>query len=143
MRFLQKLVRKRPGAEPGNAEENLDDLYCEFCKSFEVRPGVLLMDELRSQGRDELIEWLRPQTPCAIPKSLLRLFVPAARAGHRIWEKEGLSTNYSGNWTEGGGLPPPDSMKALGELATVLDKPVTLYFTKEEDGPFFETRFLP
>src|SRR5262249_30054197 len=148
--FLRKWFGKSPQAGSGPAsaaegvrpDESLDDLYAEFCRTFCIRPGVNLMDYLRAEGVTRLIDWLRPSTPCALPKGFIRLGVDATRKGYKVWEQPGINMLYEGNWDQGG-LPPRESRDALSVLAQVLGKPIKLYYREKPDGPNMVMEFEP
>jgi hypothetical protein len=139
---LRRLFGTAPPVERGGTgvrpDESLDDLYAEFRRTFCHRPGVNFMAFLEAEGLTRLIAWLRPDGECALPKSLIRLFVDGTRRGVNVWDVPGLSLNYEGNWSHGG-LPAQESRDALSVLAQVLGKPIKLYYTERPDG---ETRVL-
>ncbi len=152
MSLMSRLFRRsqpdaaqQPGAQAAGvgADESLDDLYEEFCRTFYARPGVLLMDLLRQEGVTRMIEWLRPDSDCAIPKGLIRLGVDSARKGYKVWEQPGISMAYEGNWDQGGGLPPQESRDALSVLAQILRVPIKLYYHEREGGPLMVMEFSP
>ncbi len=124
-------------------EESLEDLYAELCRTFCHRPGVNFMEFLRAEGVTRMIDWLRPDSPCALPKGIIRLFVDATRKGTKIWEVQGpISMNYEGNWDHGG-LPGRESLDALSVLAQILGKPITLYYTERAGGELMKMEFQP
>ena len=144
--FLQKLFggKKQPQPAAGvQPDESLDDLYEEFCRTFCHKPGVNFMQYLREKNATRMIAWLHPSTPCALPKSFIRLFVGTTRAGQNLWEKPGVTMAYNGNWTAGGGLPPQESQDALSVLAQMWEKPIKLYYTETEGGPTMVMMFHP
>jgi hypothetical protein len=145
MGFLRKLFGG--GARPADAgvrdDERLEDLYEEFCRTFQHRPGENFMECLRATDTAKMIEWLRPETPCAIPKGFIRLAVDATRKGYRLWEQPGLSMYYEGNWTAGGGLPPQESQEGLSVLARLLKLPIKLYYTETQGGDTMVTEYTP
>jgi hypothetical protein len=137
--------RARPvgGSAAGvRPDESLDDLYAEFCRSFCHRPGVNFMDSLKADGVTRMIDWLRPDSPCAIPKAFIRLAVDATRKGNKVWEQPGLSMLYEGNWSQGG-LPGQESRDAVSVLAQILGKTIKLYYRESQDGPLVVMEFQP
>jgi hypothetical protein len=129
--------------EGAQQEESLDSLYAEFCRTFCHRPGVNFMDFLRAEGVTRMIDWLRPDSPCALPKGVIRLFVDATRKGVKVWEVPGpIYMNYEGNW-EHGGLPDRESLDAVSVLAQILGKPITLYYTERPGGEQMTMEFQP
>jgi hypothetical protein len=145
--FIRRLFAPTPHSEEPTAgvrpDESLEALHAEFCRTFCHQPDVKFMDFLRSAGVTRLIDWLRSDTTDPLPKSFIRLAVDATRKGHRIWEKQGLSMFYEGNWTEGSGLPGQESLDALSVLAQVLGKPIKLYYKEKPDGPHMVMEFHP
>jgi hypothetical protein len=149
LNFLRRLFTPptRIDAEPKalsgvREDERIEDLYDEFCRTFCIRPGVKLMAHLEAEGVTRLIEWLHPRTPCAVPKSVIRLGVDGTRKGYNVWDQRGISMCYEGNW-EQGGLPGPESLDALSVLAQVIGKPIKLYFQETQDGPYKVMEFEP
>ena len=138
---MLKLFRRKPAGV--RDDESLADLHSEFCRTFEHKPGVNFMEFLEREGVTRMIEWLRPETPCAIPKGFVRLAVDSLRKGYNLWESDGVSMAYEGNWTAGGGLPPQESQDALSVLAQILEKPIKLYYTEFEGGPQMLKEFVP
>jgi len=134
-----QVERGREGVRP---EEDLDDLYAEFCRTFCHRPGVNFMAFLRAEGVTRMIDWLRPDSPCALPKGIIRLFVDGTRKGINAWQVPGLSLNYEGNWRHGG-LPGQESLDAVSVLAQILGKPITLYYTEKPGGALMKMEFQP
>lgn len=128
---------------PGVREdESLDALYEEFRRTFTIRPGVKLIDFLEAEGVTQLIAWLQPSTPCALPKGFIRLAVDMTRKGNHVWEQRKIVMRYEGNWDRGG-LPEQESLDAVSVLAQVLEKPITLYYTETPDGPLMVKIFEP
>jgi hypothetical protein len=133
----------RGGTAGVRADESLDDLYEEFCRTFCHRPGVNFMDFLRAEGVTRMIDWLRPDSLCALPRGIIRLFVDATRKGTRVWEVPGpITMNYEGNWDRGG-LPEQESLDAVSVLAQILGKPIKLYYTEKPGGPQMVMEFQP
>ena len=138
---MLKWFRKEQGGV--RDDENLPVLHAEFCRTFQHKPGVNFMEFLEREGVTRMIEWLRPETACAIPKGFVRLAVNSVRKGFNVWEMEGISMAYEGNWTEGGGLPPQESLDALSVLAQILEKPIKLYYTEFDGGSQMMIEFVP
>jgi hypothetical protein len=142
-RWLGGSARGAGGQVGVRPDESLDDLYAEFCRTFCHRPGVNFMDFLRAEGVTRMIAWLRPDSPCALPKGIIRLFVDATRKGYKVWEEPGpISMNYEGNWDQGG-LPGQESLDAVSVLAQILGKPIKLYYREKPDGPLMVMEFQP
>src|SRR5688572_12058798 len=127
--FLRKRLDPHSAPEGVRDDESLEALYDEFCRTFCHKPGVNFMKFMKDEGVTHLIDWLRPETPCALPKGFIRLAVDATRKGYKFWEQPGVNMMYEGNWTEGGGLPPKESLDAVSVMAQILEKPIKLYYT--------------
>jgi len=145
--FFRRRFGKSPPAEGGAAgvrpEEDLDDLYAEFRRTFCHRPGVNFMDFLKAEGVTRMIDWLRPDNPCALPKGFIRLAVDATRKGHKFWEvRQPIYMNYEGNWDQGG-LPGRESLDALSVLAQILGLPIKLYYREKPEGELMVMEFQP
>ena len=144
--FIRRLFGKTPPgeatAEPLRPDESLEALHAEFCRNFCHRPGVNFIDFLRRQGVTRLIDWLQWQTADPIAQSFIRLAVDWTRKSQNIWEKQGLSMLFEGNWDRGG-LPAQESHDALSVLAHVLGKPLKLYYRERPDGPYMVLEFQP
>src|SRR5437870_10244057 len=98
MSILRRLFGRAQAPVGVREEEGIEALYEEFCRTFCHRPGVNFMDFRRAEGVTRMIDWLRPETPCALPKGFIRLAVDATRKGHKFWEvREPLYMNYEGN----------------------------------------------
>jgi hypothetical protein len=142
-RWFGKSPQARGGAAGVRPDESLDDLYAEFCRTFCHRPGVNFMDFLKAEGVTRMIDWLRPDSPCALPKGFIRLAVDATRKGYKVWEvREPIYMNYEGNWDQGG-LPGRESLDALSVLAQILGKPIKLYYREKPDGELMVMDFQP
>jgi hypothetical protein len=143
MGFFKKLFGGTPASTQGvRAEESIEALHEEFCRTFCHRPGVNFMAILQADGATRLIEWLQPSTPCALPKGFVRLAVDGTRRGIKFWEQPGITMVYEGNWSNGG-LPPQESQDALSVLAQILGKPIKLYYQQQENGPQMVKEFEP
>ena len=144
--FFRRLFgTKPPGggtAEGVRPDESLEALHAEFSRTFCHRPHVNFMDFLRGQGATRLIDWLQWQTADPLAQSFIRLAVDGTRKGHKIWEKQGLSMSFEGNWDRGG-LPGQESREALAVLARALGKPLKLYYRERPDGPDMVLEFQP
>jgi hypothetical protein len=135
--FIRKLFGTPPPNETaggGRPDESLEALHAEFCRTFCHRPNVNFMDFLRREGVARLIDWLHWETADPLSRSFIRLAVDGTRKGHRIWEKQGLSLLFEGNWDRGG-LPGQESQDAIAVLAQVIGKPIKLYYQEKPDGP--------
>jgi len=145
-RFIPRLFGRTPPSEAAaqgvRPDETLEALHAEFCRTFCHRPHVNFMDLLRRQGVSRLIDWLQWQTADPLAQSFIRLAVDGTRRGHKIWEKQGLSMLFEGNWDRGG-LPGQESREALAVLAQVLGKPLKLYYRERSDGPDLVLEFQP
>jgi hypothetical protein len=122
--------------------ESIDALYEEFCRTFCHKPGVNFMDFLKTEGITRMIDWLRPVTPCALPKGFIRLAINATRKGENIWEKPGISMLYEGNWDHGG-VPGRESSDAVSVLAQILGIPIKLFYRTTPDGELMVMKFEP
>jgi hypothetical protein len=144
MGLLRSLFRgTRATKEIGVGEaERLEDLFEEFCRTFQHKPGENFVDHLRSTGADRMIAWLHPSTECALPKGFVRLAVDSTRKGYKVWELPGISMAYEGRWDHGG-LPPEESLEALSVLAQIIEKPIKLYYTEKQGGDPMVLRFEP
>jgi hypothetical protein len=144
--FFRRLFGTTPrceeSAEGVRPDESLEALQAEFCRSFCHQPGVNFMDFLRTEGVTQLSDWLRGDTTDPLAQAFIRLAVDASRKGHKVWEKQGLSLSYEGNWDQGG-LPGQESMEALSVLAQVIGKPIKLYYREKPDGPDRVREFPP
>lgn len=140
---------QKPGADTTpvaagvRPDERIEDLHDEFCRTFCHRPGVNFMDYLAAEGATRMIAWLRPSTPCALPKGFIRLAVDSTRKGSKFWEQAEIKMFYECNWTEGGGLPPQESQDAVSVLAQMFAMPITIYYTEIQDGPIMKMVFEP
>jgi hypothetical protein len=123
-------------------DETIEDLHEEFCRTFCHRPGVNFMEFLKAEGVTRMIDWLRPNTPCALPKGFIRLGVNFTRKGEKIWEKSGISMLYEGNWDHGG-LPGGESLDAVSVLAQMLGKPIKLFYRETPEGELMIMKFKP
>lgn len=136
--FIRKLfgttAPSEAAAEGVRPDESLEALHAEFCGTFCHRPQVNFMEFLQRQGVTRLIDWLRWETADSLAQSFIQLAVDGTRKGHRIWEKQGLSMLFEGNWDRGG-LPSQESQEALSVLAQVLGKPIKLHYREHADGP--------
>lgn len=144
--MLRSLLQKwfGPPAPAGvRPEENLDDVFVEFQRTFCHRPGVNFVEFLQANGVTRLLEWLSPRSDCPIPKSFIRLSVDATRRGYRVWEnRQPLVMNYEGNYSQGG-LPAQESLDALSVLAQVLELPIRLYYRENPEAPLLVREFAP
>lgn len=144
--FFRRLFGATPpceeAAEGVRPDESLEALHAEFCRSFCHQPGVNFMGFLRTKGLTRLSDWLHWETTDPLPKAFIRLAVDATRKGHAIWEKQGLSLSYEGNWDQGG-LPGQESRDALSVLAQVIGKPIKLYYREKPEGPDMVREFQP
>ena len=144
--FIRRLFGTTPPteatAEGVRPDESLEALHAEFCRTFCHRPQVNFIDFLRRQGVTRLIDWLQWQTADPLAQSFIRLAVDGTRKGHEIWEKQGLSMLFEGNWDRGG-LPSRESQEALSVLAQVLGIPLKLYYRAQPDGPDMVLEFQP
>jgi hypothetical protein len=145
--FFRNWLGTAPQAGPPAAgvrpEESIDDLYAEFCRTFCHRPGVNFMDFLKAEGITRMIDWLRPTTPCAVPKGFIRLAVDSTRKGSNVWgTSDPIVMNYEGNWDHGG-LPGRESLDALSVLAQILGKPIKLYYREKQNGGGMVAEFHP
>ncbi|MCA1596026.1 MAG: hypothetical protein LC772_06340, partial [Chloroflexi bacterium] len=132
-----------PTAAGVREDESLEDLYQEFCRTFCHRPGVNFMEFLRAEGVTRMVDWLRPDSPCAIPKGLIRLLVDSTRKGSHLWDNaDPIRMRYEGNW-DSGGVPPHDSLDALSVLAQIFKKPIKLFYTEKPDGSLMVMEFHP
>ena len=145
-RFIRRLRGTTPPSEATAAsvrpDESLEALHAEFCRTFCHRPQVNFIDFLRRQGVTRLIDWLQWQTADPLAQSFIRLAVDWTRKGQNIWEKQGLSMLFEGNWDRGG-LPSRESQAALSVLTQVLGKPLKLYYRERPDGPVMVLEFQP
>ena len=141
--FLRKKLGRDSAPEGVRDDESIEALYEEFCRTFCHRPGVNFIQYLRDQGVTRMIEWLRPETPCALPRDFIRLAVDATRKGDKTWEQPGVNMMYLDNWSDGGGLPTQESRDALSALAQILEKPIKLYYTQTEGGELMLMEFEP
>ena len=134
---------KRKAPPPGvRDDESPDALYDEFCRTFEHKPSVNFMQFLRETGATRMIDWLRPETDCALPMGFIRLAVDGTRRGFRVWEQPGINMRYEGRWDHGG-LPPQESLDAVSVLAQILEKPIKLYYSEREGGDLMVMEFEP
>lgn len=100
------------------------------------------MDSLRRDGVTRLIDWLHWETTDPLAHSFIRLAVDGVRKGHKIWEKQGLSLLFEGNWDRGG-LPSQASRESLFVLAQALGKPIKLFYRENPEGPDLVLEFRP
>lgn len=144
--FIRRLFGTAPPskatAQGVRPDESLTELHAEFCRTFCHRPQVNFMDCIRRQDVTRLVDWLHGETTDPLAQSFIRLAVDGTRKGHRIWEKQGLSMLFEGNWDRGG-LPSQQSQEALSILAQVLGKPIKLYYREKPDGPDLVLEFQP
>ena len=123
-------------------DEKIEDLYEEFCRTFNFRPGANFMDYLKAEGHTDLIQWFHWSTPEPEPKGIIRLVVATTRAGQNIWDKKGMTFYHEGNWDQGGG-PSDRSIEALTLLAKILGKRIQVGFREKPDGPIKVLTFEP
>jgi hypothetical protein len=144
--LLRKLFGNSPPAPAAPAAapplEDIGAVHAEFCRTFCHRPGVNFMDFLQAEGVTRMIDWLRPETPCAVPRGFVRWAVNITRQGEHVWDKSGVSLLYEGN-AEQGGLPPQESLDALSVLAQILGKPVKLFHRPRPAADLMVMEYAP
>lgn len=134
-------ARRSTSGQDINAAD-ADALYDEFCRTFRDQRGLKFVETWKAEGHHQLLSWLRPATPCAVPRTFVKLIVDATRRGVRLWDQPSIAMMYVGD-SDNGGLPPQASLDALAKLTQVLAKPIKLFYRPKPDGEVMVMEWQP
>jgi hypothetical protein len=114
-------------------EESIAELYDEFCRTFFIRPGVTLMDQLREQRNTQLLKWLHWNTLEPEPKAFIRLALECTRSGMSVWSREKVEWYIEGLPANDGG-PSPASEEGLALLCKATGSAFDIFYTSRASG---------
>jgi hypothetical protein len=112
--------------------ETLDKIYEEFCTTVCHKPGILLMDQIRKERIQPLIDWLHWKNNNAETMAFLTLTVGATRKGINLWDQTGIKAFHQG------GKPPRSSVDALATLAQIMGLRIRLFYEEPPDSDQFQ-----
>ncbi len=134
--FLRRIFRKQ-----AKAEKKVDVEFEEFKDTFYLNPEARFFDVLKEGRHTKLLLWLDPSNGFSESQAFILLANEVTRRGVKIWEQTGITMNLD----EGNGSSEISefSRKSLGELATFLGFPITVYYRESIGSELKKADFLP